>query len=617
MADVKQHSSEAQEQAPIQVDDVESNVGTESVGGEPQDIQEEIVDNKGIPDLSILEGKKVNKGGYVVDDSGKPFGRVVDGDTSKLVGKKSDAQGQFWSDSGKVIGSAEVIPVDERDESSSAPFEDFPDAVVNKDGTIVSDGQVVGKLVDGDAKKLSGKKVDKDGDVIDNIGNVQAHAERWEEEDAPEPEAADLSALAGKRVNKLGNVVDGTGAIYGRLVEGDPKKLAGRMCDKNGDVRGEGGDVVGRAELVPESEREGVKQGPFADFTGATVTKDGKVEAGGTVIGRLIDGDAKKLFGKPVDDDGDVLDSNGNLLGKAERWEEEPEKEKSRHAASGFKVNREGNVVDENGDTIAKLTDGDLSRCTGKEIDDDGDVVDGKNQRIGSVTLLADIPAPEEPAPEEPEESPEEAEERKQTEQDKKLASQMATCVQQSLDKIQPILKMITEAIESAERQPKEELDEQKLVDTVKPLLEQGGNILQEANGVIRGLDPDGRIQANAKHKSASREATQEEHRLAEVLKELTGTVSQTIEGAKKKVAGMPHAKEELNPLWGLLAEPLGQILAAVGLLLSGVLGLVGNLLSGLGLGGLLDNLLGGLGIKGILDGLGLGSLTKSLTGKK
>jgi hypothetical protein len=332
-----------------------------------------------------------------------------------------------------------VIPIDERDESSGAPFEDFPNAVVNKDGTVASDGQVVGKLVDGDAKKLSGKKVDKDGEVIDNVGNVVGKAERWEEEDAPEPEAADLSSLAGKRVNKLGNVVDGTGAIYGRLVEGDPKKLAGRMCDKNGDVRGEGGDVVGRAELVPESEREGMKQGPFADFNGATVTKDGKVEDSGTVVGRLIEGDAKKLFGKPVDADGDVLDSNGNQLGKAERWEE-PEKEKSKHAASGLKVNREGNVVGENGDTIAKLTDGDVSRCAGKEIDDDGDVVDGKNQRIGSVTLLADIPAPEEPK-----ESPEEAEERKQTEQDKKLAAQMATCVQQSLDKIQPILKMITE----------------------------------------------------------------------------------------------------------------------------------------------------------------------------
>jgi ribosomal protein L13 len=60
---------------------------------------------------------------------------------------------------------------------------------------------------------------------------------------------------------------------------------------------------------VPESEREGVKTGPFADFDNPTVTKDGKVaDAKGTIIGRLIQGDAKMLFGKPVDSDGDVLE---------------------------------------------------------------------------------------------------------------------------------------------------------------------------------------------------------------------------------------------------------------------------------------------------------------------
>jgi hypothetical protein len=34
----------------------------------------------------------------------------------------------------------------------------------------------------------------------------------------------------------------------------------------------------------------------------------------------------------------------------------------------------------------------------------------------------------------------------------------------------------------------------------------------------------------------------------------LTGSVTQTIENAKKKIEGMPHAKKELSPLWGLLA---------------------------------------------------------------
>jgi hypothetical protein len=75
----------------------------------------------------------------------------------------------------------------------------------------------------------------------------------------------------------------------------------------------------------------------------------------------------------------------------------------------------------------------------------------------------------------------------------------------------------------------------------------------------------------------------------------------------------MPHAKKKLNPLWALLTEPLFQIIAAVGLLLAGVLNLVGRLLNGLGLGGLVTGLLGGLGIDKLLSGLGLGSITESL----
>lgn len=81
----------------------------------------------------------------------------------------------------------------------------------------------------------------------------------------------------------------------------------------------------------------------------------------------------------------------------------------------------------------------------------------------------------------------------------------------------------------------------------------------------------------------------------------------------------MPHAKKELSPLWGLLSEPLFQIIAAVGLLLTGVLGLVGKLLDGLGLGGLLRGLLSGTGLDKLIGGLGLASVTDALglTGKK
>jgi len=363
--------------------------------------------------------------------------------------------------------------------------------------------------------------------------------------------------------------------------------------------------------VVPEGEREGFKEGPFAALPGCTVSKDGKVVTpSGDVVGRLVSGDPKVLFGRAVDDDGDILDRNGNTLGKAERWEE-PEVEKDVNTMSGRKVNREGNVVDTDGNLVGKLTSGELSICSGKAIDDDGDVVDSKGNTIGHVSLLADIPKTPEPT-----ESVEEKEKRERTEQDKKLAKQMAGCVEQCLERIRPICKMITEKIEKADRTPKEDLDEEDLVKQVKPLIEEGSKILQESNGIIRGLDPDGHIQKNAKHKTAAREATPEEFHLADVLKELTGTVTQCIDGAKKKIEDMPHAKKELNPLWGLMTEPLFQILAAVGLLLNGVLELVGRLLSGLGLGALVNNILGGLGLTNVLKSLGVGGVVTALTGQ-
>lgn len=167
--------------------------------------------------------------------------------------------------------------------------------------------------------------------------------------------------------------------------------------------------------------------------------------------------------------------------------------------------------------------------------------------------------------------------------------------------------------IEKAQRTPKDELDEERLVQDVKPLLEEGGRILSECNGSIRALDPDGRIAASAKARASSHDATPEEYQLADMLKELTDTVVKTIDNGRRLIADMPHAKKKLNPLWALLSEPLFQIIAAVGLLLNGVLSLVGRLLDGLGLGGLLNGLLGGLGLDKLISGLGLGGLTDAL----
>ncbi|KAJ5801543.1 uncharacterized protein N7518_003611 [Penicillium psychrosexuale] len=570
---------------------------------EPEEEPEE--EEEAGPDFSAVNGLTCNKAGYVIGPDGYPIARVVEGNPKELAGKKID-EGEIY-DGKKVIGRVELIPEDEIESKPEGIFAGMENLFVTKDGFVEDDeGSIVGKLVEGEAKKLRGRAVDEDGEITDKYGNVKGRAEPYEPpEEEPAPEE-DLSILDGKVVNKSGNVVDpATGAVVGRILEGD-KRLAGCKVDGKGQIWGDNGKVVGRAGLIPGAEQDKA-EGPFFGFDNAIVGKDGVVQDGDKIIGRLIEGDAKRLLGRKVDEEGDVLDKNGNSIGKAERWEPE-EKKRDVNPMSGRKVNKEGEVRDKDGNLIGKLTAGNLATLIGKSIDDNGYVIDNDGNKIGECTLLENIPEPEEEGP-----TAEEQEAAAKAESDRQLAEKMISILSQTLDRVKPVCKQITEACDKADHTKKEDLDEEKLVQTVKPLLEEGGRILQECNGAIRALDPDGRIAATAKARAASRDATPEEYQLADLIKELTETVVKTIDNGKKRIADMPHAKKALNPLWGLLSEPLFQIIAAVGLLLTGVLGLVGRLLDGLGLGGLLNGLLGSLGLDKIINGLGLGGLTDAL----
>ena len=562
--------------------------------------EEEEVDN------SILENKELNKQGYVVDEQGIPYGRLVEGNVKELAGRRCDENGYIYGDTGKVVGRCEVIPENERVARPEGPFAGLEGLRVVKDGKVEdADGNVVGEIVEGNAKRLVGLAVDEDGDIIDKYGNVKGHADPWEEEEEPE---VDLSALAGCTINKTGNAVDGNGTIIGHVVEGDVKSMVGKKVDGQGQIWDNAGNVVGRCELALGEDTS--PEGPFAGFEGLQINKDETVTTpSGDIVGRIIEGDIKKLLGHTVEEDGDIIDKNGNKIGAAERWEPE-EKERRVNPMSGMRVNKEGEVRDENGDLVGRLTDGNLGHCVGQEIDDNGNVVDQDGNKIGECTLLENIDEEEYEGP-----SEEELAEAAKREEERKIAEKMGSICQQTLERVQPVCKQIKEHMEKADRTPKDELDEEQLVNDVKPLIEEGGRILQECNGSLRGLDPDGKIAAQAKGRAGTGEATPEEHRLAETLKEITTTVVTTIDDAKKKLNDMPHAKKKLNPLWGLMTQPLFQILAAVGLLLAGVLGLVGQLLNGLGLGGLVNGLLGGLGINKLLQSFGLGGDDKK--GKK
>ncbi|KAK8013442.1 late embryogenesis abundant protein [Apiospora marii] len=135
------------------------------------------------------------------------------------------------------------------------------------------------------------------------------------------------------------------------------------------------------------------------------------------------------------------------------------------------------------------------------------------------------------------------------------------------------------------------------------------GVLLGEDNAVLHQADlaPEGTVRVAAQQVNA------EMCDLAGLLEKFMGTVTKAIEIAKRQLEDIQYAKKELNSLSGL-AQPCFQIIAAVGLLLSGVLGLFGKLLNARGLGGSVNVVLGGLGLNKILDGLDLGSVVGAIT---
>ncbi|KAF6743872.1 hypothetical protein DFP72DRAFT_993608 [Ephemerocybe angulata] len=167
---------------------------------------------------------------------------------------------------------------------------------------------------------------------------------------------------------------------------------------------------------------------------------------------------------------------------------------------------------------------------------------------------------------------------------DAELAKRLSVMVEEANERVVPLVKMVRQKIEHFESQKPEERSEEQLVKEVRPLLEQAEKILNETNGAIRGADPDKRL------------------RLKTMIEEVQGT----IEWAKGKLDSYPKAKKDLGPLLDALGQPLTQIVGGVGLLLAGVLNLVGNLLSGLGLDGLLKGIFAATGLTQIYKGLGL-----------
>jgi chromosome segregation ATPase len=196
-------------------------------------------------------------------------------------------------------------------------------------------------------------------------------------------------------------------------------------------------------------------------------------------------------------------------------------------------------------------------------------------------------------------------------EADRKLAERLSHIIEEANSKCLPLCNMIRKHIEQMDAKKEEDRDENELVKSVKPLLQQAEQILNETNGAIRGADPDNRLSNKAKRNMQDHTATPDEQRLAEALKVMVQEVGGTIEWAKDKLDAFPKAKRDLGPLLDAMGQPLTQIIGGVGLLLAGVLNLVNKLLSALGLDCLLKGIVAATGLDKIYKGLGLGNLLK------
>ncbi|KAF5702871.1 hypothetical protein FMUND_13297 [Fusarium mundagurra] len=293
------------------------------------------------------------------------------------------------------------------------------------------------------------------------------------------------------KIFKVDERVDEKDAL--RVPEGAPQDEAPKLKMSKGKARRpEASDVE-----VPggrSSGQEAVRE--LADVT-VTVEADDQIPFKSGQVGEVVKGDPKHSKCSKVDDDGDILDRRGNVIGTPKAWdapypgaEQTLEKRLQREQAEQAKVKRTEDVK-----------------------------------------------------------------------KDKGLASALAYNIDQTQEKIRPICKMIDDKISASEAQLGDRNSEEQLVRQVRPLIEVGAEILTDINGVIRDLDPDGRIQRNGKQKAAIVEATPED--------------------ARRKLESMPHAKKELDPLWALLAATLFQIIAGVELLLDGMFGLIGQLLHG------------------------------------
>ncbi|CAO3700511.1 unnamed protein product [Rhizopus stolonifer] len=291
----------------------------------------------------------------------------------------------------------------------------------------------------------------------------------------------------------------------------------------------------------------------------------------------------------------------------AKRAEEEEEEESEYESEDEYEmmvdqeINESGFVVDkDSGLVIGRLVEGNTKTLAGKKVGEDGVIKDENGNVIGKVEPLEDSDDEENTEDEKISEDDQSNTQETDPKIFQKKIENTVNFLQQSFEKITPVLKTISWTIGCEERKPEEERDEKVLVDHIKLLIEQAFNILEEASCAIQELDPI----HNTQMKTTEREASPEEVDLSNVLSQLLSIIIKTVDRAEKKVKTMPYTESQVNPQFRILQSPLLNILSIIDHFSTNVLGLVGNQLNQTSLGNILNNLPSEIGLNKFMKSL-------------
>ncbi|KAL4753456.1 hypothetical protein BDW72DRAFT_201579 [Aspergillus terricola var. indicus] len=547
--------------------------------------------------LSRLNGLAVSEGGRILDNDGCAVGKVVEGDPNDLVGQIVNGYGEILDEDGDLIGCVDPL---------------YEDAASDRgrDSRVWGDDPGVDALGRGDASPHMDlrKKHYTSPEIVAETREFPENEMKLEMELPPpgvtEDQAQagkegidtdgwfhDISTLEGLTCNTLGEIITSDGITVGELVGGD----AMRICidelylDNQGQFKDGRGVVIGRARPLLSS------QSPVRSDAGVVE------EAMPEPISE------KKVLGAPGASSGELDELTSDKYGV---------------------------VYDSSGRAVGRLAGRDRDevhdRLTPRSLNADSKTVEDENEKTGWFSFDIEV----RDAEPEPEPEPYAKHARFDMQNltrvivndsgyiidNEHLVGKMCSIVRQTGDSVDPLCRQITLDIEEANRKPKNRLAAERLVKDIRPLITSAGDILQDCNNTLRCLDPDNQIASTMKsyeHPYTVPGSMTSEYRLASLLKDLAQTVIDTITAGRHRLSEMskemPCAGRKLNPLWTLLSNRLFNIITAVGLLHTGVIGMLSSLLKGPWLGKVLRRLLVGIGLDSVLGRLGVERLLAAL----